>query len=94
MTDRVIIQSQRVGSLQLCLALGCPDIGQARLDTGEVVFITWGRNLTSAQAEWFDQHTSFEPVQVGPDSYELILPRIQVALLMSILSDKRDLWDM
>jgi hypothetical protein len=64
-----------IGVVPGALALGCCDLGRARLASGETVMITWGRNLTPEQAAWFAERTVFRPVRAPNDGpIELIIP--------------------
>lgn len=78
---------------ELAFALHACDIGEARLDDGRTVYMTWGRNLTREEAEWFAAKTFFEPVEVGSvchaghkrENFELILPTDKVAAMPVIM---------
>jgi hypothetical protein len=59
------VSKRRIGSLPYCMALGCADIGEAKLGDGRRVLITWGRNLNRDQQFWFAHNTVFTPVWVG-----------------------------
>lgn len=66
---------RHIGSLPLAVALGCADIGEAKLQDGRRVLITWNRNLNKSEQFWFAHNTSFVPVWVGSadGSCELII---------------------
>jgi hypothetical protein len=61
--------------MPLCLALGCCDIGEAKLSDGRQVLTTWGRPISPDKQFWYSHNTFFQPVWVGADdgSCELIL---------------------
>lgn len=61
--------------MPLCLALGCCDIGEARLIDGRQVLTTWGLSLSPDRQFWHSHNTLFQPVWTGADdgSCELIL---------------------
>jgi hypothetical protein len=67
-----------LGSIPWCIALDAADIGEATLEDGSVVKITWGRNLTQEQQDWFIKHTLFclirAPMKYGSDKCEVMLP--------------------
>ena len=69
------VSRRRLGSMPLCLALGCADIGEARLADGRQVLTTWGRSVSPDKQFWYSHNTLFQPVWVGADdgSCELIL---------------------
>lgn len=77
----IAVQKRRLGSLPMCLPLGCCDIGEAILNDSRRVLITWGRNVPptgtadSAGQHWFAHATSFQPVWLGAEdgTCELIL---------------------
>jgi len=77
---------KRLGSLPLCIALGCDDIGTATID-GKKVYVTFGRNLDRKQQAWFLEKTGFQPIWVSADdgSCELILPDDDVEKLLPLL---------
>lgn len=66
---------RHVGSLPLCMALGCADIGEAKLADGRRVLTTWGRNIDRQTQFWFAHNSTFAPVWVGADdgACELII---------------------
>lgn len=69
------IGKRHIGSLPFAVALGCSDIGEAKLQDGRRVLITWGRNLNKSEQFWFAHNTSYVPVWVGSadGSCELII---------------------
>ena len=71
----VAMAKRRLGTLPFALALGCCDIGEARLQDGTKVLTTWGLNLSADQQEWFVRETRFHPIWMGADdgACELIL---------------------
>ena len=77
---------RRLGSIPGCVALGCADIGEARVN-GERVYVTWGRNLTADEQEAYRRNTIFVPIHLGADdgSAELILPDSMAAKLITLL---------
>ena len=77
---------QRLGSLPMCLALGCCDIGIATVN-GERVFTTWGRNLDLKTQQWFADHTGLQTIHLGSDdgSSEIILPAEQIKPLLAAI---------
>ena len=80
--------AKRLGSIPACVALAAADIGTCELETGETVYVTWGRNLDREQQSWFAKHTHFRAVWLSADdgSAELILPNEMVAHLLPILT--------
>lgn len=80
-------QAERIGSVPGALALGCADVGVATLETGEVVTITWGRNIPPADQPWWIKHTHFRPVWISAfdGSAELVIPTETAELLQTIL---------
>lgn len=66
---------RRLDSLPYAAAFGSCDIGEAMLEDGRRVMITWGRNLTREQQFWFAHHSTHSPVWCGASdgSCELIL---------------------
>lgn len=71
----IAMAKRRLGTLPFALALGCCDIGEARLQDGTKVLTTWGLNLSAEQQEWFVRETRFHPIWIGADdgACELIL---------------------
>lgn len=69
------VSKRRIGSLPFAVALGCADIGEAKLTDGRRVLITWGRNASPDEQFWFAHNTSFAPVWVGAEdgACELII---------------------
>jgi hypothetical protein len=69
------VACRRLGSLPLCLALGAADIGEAKLEDGRRVIITWGANVDAAGQFWHAHNSRFQPVWVGSSdgACELIL---------------------
>lgn len=69
------VAKRRIGSLPYAVALGSADVGEAKLEDGRRVLITWGRNLSKAEQFWHAHNTLFTPVWVGSDdgSCELII---------------------
>ena len=53
---------RRIGSLPLAVAFGMPDVGEAKLDTGERVLITWGRNVRPGEQHWFSHNSDHQPI--------------------------------
>ncbi len=78
---------RRIGSLPGCLAIYSADIGEATLEDGSIVTITWGRNLAPDAQEWHLQHSTYRPIWIGANdgSSELILPVATADKLRSIL---------
>jgi hypothetical protein len=64
------VARRRVGALPMCIALGCCDIGEARLEDGRQVLTTWGRNIPPSSQHWFAHNTTMQPVWVGADNGE------------------------
>jgi hypothetical protein len=56
---------RRLGSLPLSVAMGCCAIGEARLEDGRRVLITWGRYVLPTGQSWYAHNTEFSPVWVG-----------------------------
>lgn len=69
------VSKRHIGSLPFCAALGCCDIGEAKLPDGRRVLITWGRNITPDEQFWFAHNTSQACVWLGASDgcCELIL---------------------
>lgn len=67
--------AQRIASIPGCIALGSCDIGTARLEDGQQVYVTWGRNLNRREQAYYHRETCFQPVWISADdgSAELIL---------------------
>lgn len=61
------IAVRRIGSLPFSMALGCADIGEAKLADGRRVLITLGRALNQTDQFWFAHQSSFSPVWVGAE---------------------------
>lgn len=70
------VKAGRLGAIPLAFELGACDIGEAELESGERVRITWGRNLSPHSQRWHAISTSCRMVWVGADdgSCEIILP--------------------
>lgn len=68
--------AKRIGSIVGCIAMGSCDIGEATLETGEKVYVTWGLNLDKEKQEWFAANTGFRPIWIGADdgSADVIIP--------------------
>lgn len=85
--------AKRIGSIVGAHALGACDIGECELESGEVVTITWGRNLNKASQERFAERTDCDPVWISADSgaAELILPPAIAEVYRSMIdaSDRR-----
>lgn len=66
---------RHLGLLPFAMAMRVPGIGEARLENGRRVLITWGMNIPKASQFWYAHSTRFSPVWVGADdgSCELIL---------------------
>lgn len=64
------VSKRRIGSLPFSVALGCADVGEAKLEDGRRVLITWGRNISRESQFWFAHNTVFTPVWVGADKGE------------------------
>lgn len=63
--------ARRLGSLPACIALGCSDIGQATVRINgrtRRIYITWGRNISHEQQQWYLNNTPLRPVWIGADS--------------------------
>ena len=58
------------------IAMGGSAVGEATLEDGSKVTITWGRNIDREEQEWYLKHTGFQPIHIGSDygHAELILP--------------------
>lgn len=57
------------------LATQSCDIGEAKLQNGKRVFITWGRNISPKEARRYAHKTGFKPIKVSSSPYyELIFP--------------------
>ena len=71
----IAVGKRRLGTLPFALALGCCDIGEARVADGGTVLTTWGLNLPADKQEWFIRETRFHTIWIGADdgSCELIL---------------------
>lgn len=69
------VAKRRIGSLPFAVALGIADIGEAKMEDGRRVLVTWGRNLSKDEQFWHAHQTSFAPVWLGADdgACELIL---------------------
>lgn len=75
-TDAVrAVRVRRLGSLPLAIAFGHADIGEAELEDGRRVLITWGRSVPTQQQRYYSHRTEFMPVWCGADdgSAELII---------------------
>jgi hypothetical protein len=93
MTDRVsgvlIARTfKRIGSIPATLAMACCDLGEAVLEDGSVVTITWGRNINADEQRWYLTKTTFKPVwlNTADGSTELIIPDNDAKQLRSILT--------
>lgn len=93
-TQYLIAKHMRhLGSIPGCIALNAVDVGEARLEDGSLVTITWGRNLDAAQVVDVVKRTTFQPVQISshPDAVcELILPEPMATKLRAIISPAND----
>jgi hypothetical protein len=58
---------RQIGSLPLAVAFGMPDVGEAKLDTGERVLITWGADVRPCQQHWFSHNSDYQPIWCGAD---------------------------
>ena len=69
--------------------LGACDIGEATLDNGDRVLITWGRNLTRQQSEdmvkMHGVHVGYYPDSNHDNCYELILPVDTIRYLVPVI---------
>lgn len=84
---------KRIGSIPGCLFLQAHDVGEAVLDDGRTVTITWGANLTG-HGEF--ENSLFKPELVQlPDvwelnerraNYEMLIPEAIAAKLRPILT--------
>lgn len=86
------LKVRHLGALPAVLALHSCDLGEAVLPGGERVTITWGRNLSQKDQDWFEKNTAFRPVWNGSDAglAELIIPEPEASALRSfMLPDKR-----
>lgn len=71
----IAVGKRRLGTLPFALALGCCDIGEARLAEGGTVLTTWGLNLPADKQQWFIRETRYHTIWMGADdgSCELLL---------------------
>lgn len=71
----VAVEKRRLGTLPFALALGCCDIGEARVSDGGTTLTTWGLNLPADKQQWFIRNTRFHTVWMGATdgSCELVL---------------------
>jgi hypothetical protein len=69
------VSKRRIGSLPYGVAMGCCDIGEAKLKDGRRVLITWGRNITPDEQFWFAHNSIHSCVWIGADDggCELVL---------------------
>ena len=77
--------AKRIGTPPACIALACCDIGIAELESGQQVFITWGRNLNKLDQEWYSKNTDFQPIWISAfdGCSELILPEKMISGLLT-----------
>ena len=79
--------AKRIGAIPCCIALSAADIGTCELETGETVYITWGRNLNRKDQKWFFENSHFKPIWTGYGGHtELILPDESVKPMVNILN--------
>lgn len=81
------LKIRHLGTLPAVLALGSCDLGEAMLPGGEHVTITWGRNLSQKDQDWFEKNTAFRPVWNGSDdgAAELVIPEPEASALLGIM---------
>lgn len=88
------MKRRRIGSLRHCIALGAADIGEAVLEDGRQVHITWGRNIPPEEREKIIASTTYDLVVLGHAEHawaEFLLragPSLD-ALLSSALEEPR-----
>lgn len=81
---------RRVGSLPYCVALGCCDIGEVRID-GNWHWTTWGRNLDDSAIAKLEECCDFDLVRfrgendLDPYRCEILIPQKAAAILVPIL---------
>lgn len=91
------VKRRHVGIVRHCVALGCADIGEAVLDDGRTVWITWGRNVAPDQREGMLAHTTYELALLGssPKAWgEYILPTGMALdmLMQAVVLDETTRW--
>ena len=74
----IAVSAKHVTPLAGGIAFATCDIGQAILEDGTCALITWGRNLSQEQAEWYTNHTACPVVKLPEkpfrkDAYEILL---------------------
>ena len=82
---------KRLGSVPGCISLGAADIGVCELETGESVYISWGRNLDARDQQWFAENSHYKPVLLGScyGHSELIIPdHLAIPLVELIVKGK------
>lgn len=69
------VACRRLGSLPLCVALRSADVGEAKLEDGRRVLITWGAKVTPDEQFWHAHNSGLQSVWLGSEDGcgELIL---------------------
>lgn len=81
---------RRIGHLPACLVLDCHDLGEAELEDGSIVTITWGANADYNCQKFNWSLCVFNGSDDG--SAELIIDARSAAKLRSILSHSYTEW--
>jgi len=81
--------AEHIGIIPGCVALGACDIGRAKIN-GATVYTTWGLNLTAERQAWFEQKTTFRPIQLTGTAVELVLPPEVAETLLTIAIRKEE----
>ena len=68
------------------IVTGSSDIGQAELEDGSTVHITWGRNIDKEAQDWYLENTVFKPIYIGASDglCELVIPDSYVNEIMGV----------
>lgn len=62
------ISKRHIGSLPYATAFKCAGVGEAKLEDGRRVLITWGRDADKDEQFWYAHNTTFVPIWTGSDS--------------------------
>ena len=74
----IAVSANHVTPLAGGIAFATCDLGQAILEDGTCALITWGRNLSQEQVEWYINHSGCQVVKLPDkpfrkDAYEILL---------------------
>ena len=82
------VRYRRIGSIPAALLLGAADLGEAELDDGSIITITWGMNVGGSQQRWWAVEHDVKLVYCGGHGQfaELVIPDDIAKKLRKILT--------